>query len=195
MWVIKVALNRSYTFIVVALLILLVAPVMILRSPADIFPNINIPVIAVSWTYTGLNPGEMEGRITTVYERVLTTLVDNIEHIESTTVNGTSAVKIGLGLFQRIWGGMHPAILNPIEDVVPPDRAIGKETVHSILLVRKHLEHGGEFCRNHQAQMGGVKVQQFQCSIQAHDARITEHQGAKAVRINLGHPRKVEYEF
>jgi multidrug efflux pump subunit AcrB len=95
-WIIKVALDRPYTFIVLAVLILLISPVMILRTPADIFPNINIPVIAVSWTYTGLNPEEMEGRITTVYERVLTTLVDNIEHIESTTVNGTSVVKIFL---------------------------------------------------------------------------------------------------
>ena len=96
MWIIRVALNRPYTFIVLALLILLVSPVVILRTPTDIFPNINIPVIAVSWTYTGLNPEEMEGRITTVYERVLTTLVDNIEHIESTTVNGTGVVKIFL---------------------------------------------------------------------------------------------------
>jgi len=96
MWIIKVALNRPYTFIVLAVLILLISPVMILRTPSDIFPNINIPVIAVSWTYTGLNPEEMEGRITTVYERTLTTLVDNIQHIESTTVNGTSVVKIFL---------------------------------------------------------------------------------------------------
>jgi multidrug efflux pump subunit AcrB len=96
MWIIKVALDRPYTFIVLAVLILLISPVMILRTPSDIFPNINIPVIAVSWTYTGLNPEEMEGRITTVYERTLTTLVDNIEHIESTTVNGTSVVKIFL---------------------------------------------------------------------------------------------------
>src|ERR1700732_4787550 len=96
MWIIKVALNRPYTFIVLALLILLASPVVISRTPADIFPNINIPVIAVSWTYTGLNPEEMEGRITSVYERLLTTLVDNIEHIESTTVNGTSVVKIFL---------------------------------------------------------------------------------------------------
>ena len=96
MWVIKVALNRPYTFIVLALLILIVAPVVILRTPTDIFPDIDIPVIAVSWQYTGLNPEEMEGRITTVYERVLTTLVDNIEHIESTTVNGAAVVKIFL---------------------------------------------------------------------------------------------------
>src|ERR1700689_4498278 len=96
MWIIRVALDRPYTFVVLALLILLISPVMILRTPSDIFPNINIPVIAVSWTYTGLNPEEMEGRITTVYERTLTTLVDNIEHIESTTVNGTAVVKIFL---------------------------------------------------------------------------------------------------
>jgi multidrug efflux pump subunit AcrB len=93
MWIIRTAINRPYTFIVLAVLILLVSPVAILRTPTDIFPNINIPVIAVAWQYTGLNPEEMEGRITTVYERVLTTLVDNIEHIESTTVNGQAIVK------------------------------------------------------------------------------------------------------
>src|ERR1700677_3850133 len=94
MWIVKVALNRPYTFIVLALLILIMSPVVILRTPTDIFPSINIPVVAVAWTYTGLNPEELEGRCTTVYEGFLTTLVDNIEHIESTTVNGTSIVKI-----------------------------------------------------------------------------------------------------
>jgi CzcA family heavy metal efflux pump len=96
MWIVRVALNRPYTFIVLALLILILSPVIIFRTPTDIFPNINIPVIAVAWTYTGLNPEETEGRITTVYERVLTTTVDNIEHIESTTVNGTAIVKVFL---------------------------------------------------------------------------------------------------
>jgi multidrug efflux pump subunit AcrB len=96
MWIVKVALNRPYTFIVLALLILLASPVVILRTPTDIFPNINIPVVAVAWQFTGLNPEEMEGRFTTVYERVLTTTVDNIEHIESTTVNGQAIVKIFL---------------------------------------------------------------------------------------------------
>jgi CzcA family heavy metal efflux pump len=95
-WIVKMALNRPYTFIVLALLILILSPVVILRTPTDIFPNINIPVIAVAWTYTGLSPEETEGRITTIYERVLTTTVDNIEHIESTTVNGTAVVKIFL---------------------------------------------------------------------------------------------------
>src|SRR5271156_2814584 len=96
MWIVRIALNRPYTFIVLALLILILSPVIIFRTPTDIFPNINIPVVAVAWTYTGLNPEETEGRITTVYERVLTTTVDNIQHIESTTVNGTAIVKIYL---------------------------------------------------------------------------------------------------
>jgi CzcA family heavy metal efflux pump len=95
-WIVKVALDRPYTFVVLALLILILTPVVILRTPTDIFPNVNIPVIAVAWQYTGLNPEEMEGRVTSVYERVLTTTVDNIEHIESTTVNGQSIVKIFL---------------------------------------------------------------------------------------------------
>ncbi|WP_263368473.1 efflux RND transporter permease subunit [Edaphobacter bradus] len=96
MWIVKVALNRPYTFIVLALLILIAAPVVILRTPTDIFPNINIPVISVGWTYTGLNPEELEGRLTSPYEKGLTTLVDNIQHIESTTYNGAVNVKIYL---------------------------------------------------------------------------------------------------
>src|SRR6202167_1039862 len=96
MWIVRIALDRPYTFIVLALLILIISPIVILRTPTDIFPNIDIPVIAVAWQYTGLNPEEMEGRLTSVYERVLTTTVDNIEHIESTTVNGQAIVKIFL---------------------------------------------------------------------------------------------------
>jgi multidrug efflux pump subunit AcrB len=93
-WIVKLALKRPYTFIVLALIILILSPVVILRTPTDIFPAIDIPVVAVSWSYTGLDPEEMEGRITTVFERVLTTTVDNIAHLESTTVNGTAIVKI-----------------------------------------------------------------------------------------------------
>ena len=96
MWIVRVALDRPYTFIVLALLILLMSPVIIDRTPTDIFPNIDIPVIAVAWQYTGLNPEELEGRLTSVYERSLTTTVDNIEHIESTTVNGQVIIKIFL---------------------------------------------------------------------------------------------------
>jgi CzcA family heavy metal efflux pump len=96
MWIVKVALTRPYTFIVLALLILIAAPVVILRTPTDIFPNINIPVVSIGWTYTGLNPEELEGRLTSPYEKALTTLVDNIQHIDSTTYNGEAIVKVFL---------------------------------------------------------------------------------------------------
>src|SRR6202012_4322174 len=96
MWIVKVALNRPYTFIVLAILILIAAPVVIVRTPTDIFPNINIPVVSIAWQYTGLNPEELEGRLTAPYEKVLTTLVDNIEHTESTTIAGQVIVKVYL---------------------------------------------------------------------------------------------------
>src|ERR1700677_347909 len=96
MWIVKIALSRPYTFIVLAILILIAAPVEIARTPTDIFPNIDIPVISVAWAYTGLNPEELEGRLTHTYEKTLTTLVDNIEHIESITVAGQVVVKIYL---------------------------------------------------------------------------------------------------
>jgi CzcA family heavy metal efflux pump len=96
MWIVRVALNQPYTFIVLALLILIAAPVVILRTPTDIFPNINIPVVSIGWQYTGLNPEEFEGRLTTPYEKALTTLVDNIQHIESVTYNGQAVVKVFL---------------------------------------------------------------------------------------------------
>jgi multidrug efflux pump subunit AcrB len=96
MWIVRVALDRPYTFIVFALLIFILSAVAILRTPVDIFPSIDIPVVAVDWTFTGLNPEEVEGRLTSPYERVLTTTVDNIEHLESVTVNGQAIVKIFL---------------------------------------------------------------------------------------------------
>ncbi len=96
MWIVRLALDRPYTFVVLALLIVVLAPVVLLNTAVDIFPNIDIPVIAVAWGYTGLNPEEMEGRITTYFERGATTTVDNIEHIESTTINGRALIKIFL---------------------------------------------------------------------------------------------------
>ncbi|MBZ5606566.1 MAG: efflux RND transporter permease subunit [Acidobacteriia bacterium] len=94
MWIVKIALERPYTFIVLALLILIISPLVILRTPIDIFPNVNIPVVAVLWNYTGLSAEEMEERIATQFERNLTTSVSDMEHIESQTVNGRSIVKI-----------------------------------------------------------------------------------------------------
>jgi len=93
-WIVKIALERPYTFIVLALLILLISPLVILRTPTDIFPNVNIPIVAALFNYTGLSSEEMEARITTQFERNLTTSVNDMEHIESQTVNGRAIIKI-----------------------------------------------------------------------------------------------------
>src|ERR1700757_5266017 len=93
-WLVRIALSRPYTFLVLAIAICIIGPLAALKTPTDIFPNIGIPVIGVAWTYTGLSPDQMSGRIITPYERVLTTTVDNIEHIESTSLPGIGIVKI-----------------------------------------------------------------------------------------------------
>src|ERR1700756_2088182 len=94
MWIIKLALRRPYTFIVVAILLLIVGPLTLLRTPTDIFPNIDIPVVSVVWSYNGLSARDMAQRITSIYERALTSDVDNIEHIESQSLNSVSVIKI-----------------------------------------------------------------------------------------------------
>ncbi len=92
--IVRIALQRPYTFVVLALLLLIIGPLTAMRTPSDIFPEIRIPVIAVAWQYTGLPPDQMAGRITTLYERVLTTTVNDIEHIEATSYAGFGIVKI-----------------------------------------------------------------------------------------------------
>jgi CzcA family heavy metal efflux pump len=94
MWIVALALRRPYTFVVMALLILILTPVVLLRTPTDIFPDINIPVISIVWNYQGLSPKDMSDRITSQTERGLTTLVNDIEHIESQSLNGVAVVKI-----------------------------------------------------------------------------------------------------
>jgi multidrug efflux pump subunit AcrB len=94
MWIVRLALRRPYTFVVLALVILLLGPLAILRTPTDIFPNINIPVIAVVWSYTGLSAEEMSTRMVSIYERMITTTVNDIEHIESQSLRGIAIVKI-----------------------------------------------------------------------------------------------------
>jgi multidrug efflux pump subunit AcrB len=94
MWIVKLALRRPYTFTVLALLILILGPLVILRTPTDVFPEINIPVVSIVWNYTGLSSEDMGNRITSVTERALTTLVDDIEHIESQSLDGIAVVKV-----------------------------------------------------------------------------------------------------
>ncbi|MGA2552893.1 MAG: efflux RND transporter permease subunit [Burkholderiaceae bacterium] len=94
MWIVDVALRRPYTFIVMALLILLATPITLLQMPTDIFPDINIPVVSIIWNYNGLSAQEMGSRIASVNERSLTTTVNDIEHIESQSLYGISIIKI-----------------------------------------------------------------------------------------------------
>jgi multidrug efflux pump subunit AcrB len=96
MWIVKLALRRPYTFVVMAILILVMGGVAIFRTPTDIFPNINIPVVSIIWNYNGLVPKEMSDRIVSVTERNLTTVVDNIEHVESQSLYGIAVVKVFL---------------------------------------------------------------------------------------------------
>ena len=91
---VRIALTRPYTFVVLALLILIIGPLAALRTPTDIFPDIRIPVISVVWQYTGLPPDQMSGRITTPFQRALTTTVNDIEHIEANSYNGFGVIKI-----------------------------------------------------------------------------------------------------
>jgi multidrug efflux pump subunit AcrB len=94
MWIVRLALRRPYTFVVLSLLIAIMGGLAIVTMPVDIFPKINIPVISVVWTYGSLSPNEMQDRITTIVERALTTTVSNIEHLESQSVRGTSVIKM-----------------------------------------------------------------------------------------------------
>lgn len=96
MWIVKLALRRPYTFVVMAILILVMGVVSILRTPTDIFPNINIPVVSIIWNYNGLVPKDMSDRIVSVTERNLTTVVDNVEHVESQSLYGIAVVKVFL---------------------------------------------------------------------------------------------------
>lgn len=94
MWIVRIALERPYTFIVLSLLILLIGTKTLVSAPKDIFPNIGIPVVGVVWSYTGLPPKEMSDRIITFFERATTVTVNDIEHTESQSLNGVAVVKI-----------------------------------------------------------------------------------------------------
>src|SRR6202140_570323 len=96
MWIVRLALQRPYTFVVLAILILIMGALAIVRTPTDIFPNINIPVVSIIWTYNGLVPEDLADRVVSITERALTTIVDNIEHVESQSLYGIAVVKVFL---------------------------------------------------------------------------------------------------
>ncbi|WP_263381466.1 efflux RND transporter permease subunit [Granulicella arctica] len=94
MWIVRLALRRPYTFVVFSLLLLILGPIVILRTPTDIFPNIDIPVVSIIWNYAGLSPQELGNRIVTPFERNMTTTVSDIEHIESQSLTGIAVIKV-----------------------------------------------------------------------------------------------------
>jgi multidrug efflux pump subunit AcrB len=122
MWIVKLALRRPYTFVVLAMLIVLMGVVQLRRMATDIYPEINIPVVAAVWSFTGLQPAEMEGRITTQFERATTTTVSGIEHMESQSLFGVSVVKVFLQPGTLVEGAVAQiaAAANPIMKQLPP---------------------------------------------------------------------------
>src|SRR5947208_15748938 len=93
MWIVALALRRPYTFVVMALIILILTPITILRTPTDIFPDIDIPVVSVVWVYIALSPEDMPNRIVANSERGITTTVNDIEHMEYQSVYGLGIIK------------------------------------------------------------------------------------------------------
>jgi len=122
MWIVRLALRRPYTFIVLAVLIVLMGVTAILRMPADMFPRIDIPVVAAVWQYNGLAPTEMEQRITSQFERAATTTVSGIEHLESQSLAGVSTVKIFMQPGASVDGAIAQvaAVSQPILRQLPP---------------------------------------------------------------------------
>ena len=120
MWIVALALRRPYTFIVMALVIIILTPITIWRTPTDIFPDIDIPVVSVVWFYTGMSPQDMADRIVANSERGITTTVNDIEHMESQSVYGLGVIKV----FFRPGTNVQGAIAQIT--------AIGQTSVHSL---------------------------------------------------------------
>jgi multidrug efflux pump subunit AcrB len=122
MWIVRLALRRPLTFVVAALLLLLMIPYVLLRTPVDIFPSINIPVISVIWQYAGLNAQEIEQRVLYIHERALSATVNDIEHVESNSYNGVGIIKIFLQPGANVDGGVAQvsAIAQTVTRLMPP---------------------------------------------------------------------------
>src|SRR5215813_12531669 len=174
MWIVKLALRQPYTFIVMSLLILILGVVAIYRTPVDIFPVVDIPVVSVIWTYSGMPPQEMTGRITTVSERAITTTVSDIEHIESQSYTGVSVIKIYFHAGANIPEAVAEvtAIMQGVLRVLPPgitpplviqysasDVPILQAVVYSDTLSEDQLtDYSNQFIRTQLATVLGAKV-------------------------------------
>src|SRR5262245_18528264 len=126
MWIVRLALRRPYTFVVCALVLLLLTPFVLLRTPTDIFPPINIQMISVIWQYAGLNAQEIEQRIIYNHERSLSATVNDIDHIESNAYNGVGVIKVFLQPGASVDGGVAQitAIAQTILRQMPPGQTL-----------------------------------------------------------------------
>jgi multidrug efflux pump subunit AcrB len=174
MWIVRLALRRPYTFIVMALLIAILGGISIVTMPTDIFPYINIPVVGVIWTYQGMSPDDMAKRVLTLSERAMTTTVNNIEHIESTAYNGVGLIRVYLqptasvdlaiaqivAINQTILRTMPPGIFPP--NVVQYDASsvpILQLGLSSNTLTEQQLfDFGNNFIRTRLSTVNGIAV-------------------------------------
>jgi len=132
MWIVRLALRRPYTFIVASIVLLLLTPFVLLRTPTDIFPAINIPVISVVWQYAGLSPQEIEQRILYNHERSLSATVNDIEHVESNSYNGVGIIKVFLQPGANVDGGVAQitAVAQTILRQMPPGQRRAADPVN-----------------------------------------------------------------
>ncbi|MBI2785755.1 MAG: efflux RND transporter permease subunit [Legionella longbeachae] len=205
MWIVWIALSRPYTFIVMAIMLIIIGPVAIMRTPTDIFPDINIPVVSVVWNYSGLPPDEMGNRIASVFERAVTTTVNDIEHIESESLIGVSVVKlffqpgvnIGIALSQVTAisqtilrnlppGTLPPLILSYKASTVPVLQLVLSS---AIIPEQKLNDIGNNFVRTQLATVQGAslpypyggKIRQIQVDL---DTQAMQTYGVSAQEIN-----------
>lgn len=122
MWIVRLALRRPYTFVVAALVLLLLTPFVLRRTPTDIFPQINIPVVSIIWQYAGLSPQEMEQRVVYIYERSLSATVNDVEHIESNCYHGVGVIKVFFQPYASVDAGVAQltAIAQTVLRLMPP---------------------------------------------------------------------------
>ncbi len=174
MWIVELALRRPYTFVVVSMFIALLGVLSITRMPIDIFPAINLPVVSVIWSYTGLPPADMESRIVTVSERAMTTVTSEIQHLESNSVNGIGVIKLYLrqgtdvgkavalmsSVNQTILKILPPGITPPLvtafstSDVPVMQLGVGSKTLSESEL----YDNGLNFIRPRLATAGGCSI-------------------------------------
>src|SRR5246127_3476670 len=174
MWIVRLALRRPYTFIVMALLIAILGVMTIFTTPTDVFPYINIPVAGVIWSYSGISPDDMGRRVLLISERAMTTTVNSIEHIESTAYNGIGLIRVYLqpganidlamsqivAVSQTLLRSMPPRIFRPV--IVQYDASsvpILQLGLNSNTLTEQQLyDYAQNFIRTRLSTVSGISV-------------------------------------